>query len=591
MLNRLWSPSNLLLQPIQFHPGVNLILGEYHDQGEEENLNGIGKSSVVRLVDYMLLSDTAEKLFSATKYDFLREGDHELRLSLEVDGKSLILARRFSEASKVTIQYSAQPEVAYGVADAKVMLGNLFFPTSEKRSLPGQRFRSLMPFFIKDDIRGSHRDDPTQFTGTQSNAQEVAVLNLFLMGLPTKELIILGDRQADLAEKRREKKVLMTRLQESTGRSLGELRSEVASQNKELASLEAGLRDFNLLDDFSKVSSVLADLESDIAEARRVIGRLDRQLAKIRSFTFATKEVDAEDVAEQYRLLSSALGLAVRKTLTDVLSFRQSLADERLRFHGTQLRELESSRESSSKALGVLEGRRASLMRVYDQSNTSTSLLEAFERFAKKKIEVERISAGVADIAVVERVVQDLQLDVANAVHVAIRSIEQGESSVEDLRALFLEVVSEALGLTQSEREGAYLDVGTRDVGTRKAVPVEIHVEVPREDALGGKRLSLVAFDLTVFLHAIDAGLRLPRFLVHDGAFHAISRRSTVRALNYIYRRTKGEMFQYIATFNIDELSLTPEEEARDGHFEFDLEKVTVLRLDDDQRRLFRKRF
>lgn len=52
-----------------------------------------------------------------------------------------------------------------------------------------------------------------------------------------------------------------------------------------------------------------------------------------------------------------------------------------------------------------------------------------------------------------------------------------------------------------------------------------------------------------------------------------------------------SKAFQYIATFNVDELSLTPDEAARDGEFDFNLQDVTVLRLDDDQRRLFRKAF
>lgn len=88
-------------------------------------------------------------------------------------------------------------------------------------------------------------------------------------------------------------------------------------------------------------------------------------------------------------------------------------------------------------------------------------------------------------------------------------------------------------------------------------------------------------------------GLPLPQFLIHDGVFHGVSRRTVVRAMNHVYgvldRIGTG---QYFVTFNEDELASSPEDELRDGKFAFSLDAATVARFDDSpEGRLFGRSF
>ncbi|MBI5676260.1 MAG: hypothetical protein HZC48_10625 [Nitrospirae bacterium] len=80
MLVQLYSETDLLLKAFRFEPGINIILGKYSGDRENKGINGIGKSSLVRLIDYAMLSNSAEKRFSQPKYDFLRIENHNLRL-------------------------------------------------------------------------------------------------------------------------------------------------------------------------------------------------------------------------------------------------------------------------------------------------------------------------------------------------------------------------------------------------------------------------------------------------------------------------------------------------------------------------------
>jgi uncharacterized protein YydD (DUF2326 family) len=54
MLIRIYSETNLI-DAVPFHNGINIILGKYSGDKEARGINGIGKSTLVRLVDFTLL--------------------------------------------------------------------------------------------------------------------------------------------------------------------------------------------------------------------------------------------------------------------------------------------------------------------------------------------------------------------------------------------------------------------------------------------------------------------------------------------------------------------------------------------------------
>ena len=59
ILEKLYSKTGLI-DPVVFRPGINLILGRYSNYTNRE-INGIGKSMLVRLIDYCFLSLGAKK--------------------------------------------------------------------------------------------------------------------------------------------------------------------------------------------------------------------------------------------------------------------------------------------------------------------------------------------------------------------------------------------------------------------------------------------------------------------------------------------------------------------------------------------------
>lgn len=599
MLRRLWSPTGLL-DEINFRAGLNLILGRYASaRVPSDGINGIGKSSVIRLIDFLLLSESQRKRFTSPKYGWMATEGHLVCLDLEVGGTLLTIRRSFGkDVRMVSLKVGAAPEFEVEDTQAVGLLNDRFFRPAPGRTGIDSRFRSLMPFYIKDDLTAHTREDPVRFlTHSGVNQLDMTVLTMYLLGLPNEGLVKLDNTRAQFDAEKALRNNLKRQLESETGRPIEVLRTELSATDKHIGKLTEALSEFNLLENFSDVSAALGKLEAEAAEQRKVVTQAGRQLDKLRRFFEVTPDLDTEDVTAQYRSVLDTLGAAVKKSLDEVLAFRQSMAQQRLRFHGKRLLELESLRNEAMRKLTALEDTRSNLMRAVHVTDFRETFEGALRNILERHATLDRSRSLLAELARLEKRMSDLELTMEQYRHEAIAALSEVDSEVSRIRERYLQIVQEAVTYSPEQREGAYFDIATPSTAKGKKLPVQISVSLPRADALGSARLLLVAYDLTVFLHQLDQSLGLPRFLVHDGAFHAVARRTIVRTLNFVQREANraslaGHPFQYIVTFNEDEVALANDGQSLDGDLEFDIADATVATLSDDPAHmLFKRRF
>ena len=149
MLVRLYSETNLLVKDITFEPGINIILGKYSGDKDAKGINGIGKSSLIRLINYCFLSNSAEKIFNHPKYQFLKEGEHNIVLEFLVGKKKYFIKRYFAEEDKIYFGSSPVKLEKYEKSEIKKLLTNTLFPISNNEVFfEGNRFGTLLNFFV-----------------------------------------------------------------------------------------------------------------------------------------------------------------------------------------------------------------------------------------------------------------------------------------------------------------------------------------------------------------------------------------------------------------------------------------------------------
>ncbi|WP_423395617.1 DUF2326 domain-containing protein [Burkholderia sp. LMG 21824] len=561
-------------------------------------INGIGKSSVVRLLDYLLLSDQQRKRFTGQKrYEFLAELDHSAVLELRAGDHEVVIRRTFGKfAGVVGLAIDGQPEVQLDEKEARSVLGPLLFPPSVGMAGMDGRMRSLLPFYIKDDLQAHDRVDPVKFLAhAGANERTMTVLTLYLVGLPNEALFRLEEQRTLHTDTAKLEQSLRKRVETETGKSLAALRSEMARADKRADDLGNALSAFNLFENFKQVSETLSQLEGQASQQRKAIEQSNRQLAKIRRFVEITPEIDRNDVTYQYRQISDALGSAVRKTLDEVFAFRESLTHQRLRFHEKRIGELETLHADAIEALANIEQKRSALMQLVNTTQFEESVQDAVQRVIVERGAWQRERLMLDQLDQYGTQLSTLALRMQEYEYAAIVSLKDAAEDVQALRERFLEIVQEAIVTSSAELEDAFLDIRFQTGAAARKLPVKISASLPRADALGQTRLRLVAYDFTMFLHQIESRLSRPRFLVHDGAFHSIARRTVVKALNFMYNKgqaalAKGVPFQYIATFNEDELTLNHDELQRDGSYDFDIGDVTIVRVGDTPEEMFFKR-
>jgi len=183
MIKRLFSNTGLLLQDFKFHPGINIILGKYSGNKEATGVNGIGKSTLIRLIDYSFLSDSAQKIFSNKKYDFLRKDEHDIVLEFEIENKTYFIKRDFDKKSNIYFGTSLSKLDEFEKTEFKTILTNLFLPIEKDDVFfKGERFRTIFNFFIKDDLDNQKRVDPLNFRKyNNASVKEKAIYNFFLL--------------------------------------------------------------------------------------------------------------------------------------------------------------------------------------------------------------------------------------------------------------------------------------------------------------------------------------------------------------------------------------------------------------------------
>lgn len=579
-LNRLYSETDLF-DAVRFHPGINVVLGKY--SGAERSVNGIGKSTLVRLIDYALLSNTPFTPALA-KYRFLQGHNVALEFS---DGESVFVVKRsFDDRQTAYFGERGSELNEYTVAELKDVFGTRFFMSG---LYPGgyassHWFRTLMKFFIKDDVNRRKQDNPVNFIAPQTKMTEYLYHNFFLLGLPNYNLFEFGRVREEVRRVQVTKKDVETQIEANSKRSAGELRSEKRRVEDRIAQLERSLEEFAFIENYKDAEAELVQLSRAISERLSTYHALRAALERHEESYQVVIEVDADRIASLYRDYSQQLGDLVRKTLKEVVDFRKQIAANRQRFLAERERELRDGIEHSLGEISLLEGRRQRLYRLLHENGAFDSIRHTYEQLIQEKVSLERDHAALNRLAELDAELARLKTRAAELIEGILADVNGSESVINDLRHLFDEIL-EAASSVPEDKLGGYLDI---EATAHQVSPVNITVHVPKSASLGKKVFGILAYELTVFFNIVRNERELPYFLVHDGAFHGIDPRTTVNVLNYVYRQSQQTPgFQYIITGNENELLIPPAKENVYGTYEFDFAANVVATYEDVPARMF----
>ncbi len=581
-LNALYSETGLF-DKITFGSGINIIKGKYSGGGD---VNGIGKSSVVRLIDYAFLSRNSKLLFNRDKFDFV-EG-HSVSLEFSIDEEIYKIKRFFRDKGR---------KVYYGKADGvlteyleqelKNILGSKFFLKSSYRgTVEDGWFRNLMRFYIKDDINHHQRLKPENFINPGGNIKNAVLVyhNLFLMDLPNQNVFAFEKLDETVKDKKKIKKEFEERLKNETNKTVEQYNSEKFEIENRIELLEKSTTDYKFLKNYKEIEGQLVELSAAISEKLSLLGRLKKEFRNYEKSYKLEFDADIDKVKKIYLELDYQVGQFVKKTLENVIRFRKEISENRRKFLHERQRELTNRIDHISEEISALEMRRSKLYKFLEEKRALDSLKHSYEKLIEEKAALARNDAILKEINELTLSISEASEKISNTITSIIKDIQGNQEKIREIRALFFDILKNAV-MVDENTEGALFEI---KVSENRRSPCKIRVDVPKSEALGKSRFKILVYDLAVFLNQVKHHKKLPHFLIHDGVFHSIGTMTVVNTLNYMYSQTLlFPSFQYIITANEDELDL----ENKFGKYRFELEKFVIAEFEDIPEKMLFKRY
>jgi uncharacterized protein YydD (DUF2326 family) len=322
MIRRVWSDL-ASFKEAKFEGGFNVVVADTsEDSTETESTNGLGKTTLLRIIHFCLGSDLArDRTLSHPDLSGVTFG-----LDFEVDGEIATVSRNTSSAKKVTVdkliadlsefdrEEINKNSFLISVDDWKAFLSQQFFPSTKVSQSGGFQpsFRDIASYLIR--VGKPAFTDPQLSFQNQAGASKRLNIS-FLLGLNWGLQRSIHDQIESKGQLKEASKFRLTAEKSGNQKSIGELEAERVALEALLKAKRKEVESFNVREDYR-------DLES-------TLGAIDRQLHDFLNDNFAdarlrdyyvqsTAEVPEADAARPVAILQGAGAIFKEETLREL---------------------------------------------------------------------------------------------------------------------------------------------------------------------------------------------------------------------------------------------------------------------------------
>lgn len=572
------SPSGLF-KDIVFRDGLNIILGKYSKSGKD--INGIGKTTIVNFIDYCLLADGVKSDLFKEKYDFLRHDT--IRLDFILGGNQYSIERGFEDKKRVFLTTNGGDAREFIDSDLRLILGS-----EMGKGLSGIYepiwFRTLMSFFVQNDHNFSQRDATNVLKFTIGKRQPELFTYIFLLlGIDNSLIWDFDNSSVELKSLRADQTRINKQIVEQSGKSIEDFRGECDSIARKVDKLEKGLDNYQFDENVADLENKLQSLSEKISGLNKKYIYLVSKHRDIQESLQINVDVNPDEVSGFYSEIHSEFSDFIRKSLNEVIEFRQEIATNRRNFLKEREAQYQGQLEEIKNELVSLETERSKIFKMLDEKSAFDALKSAYTNLVEEKARLSSQLSYIEQLDHIEESIASTKSLVSSTVAKLVAKKNEDLQMVDEIKSIFLDLVDGSVDIDSSD-VNPYFNI---EFKSNQNSPVKLSLEVPRGSSLGKGRFKILAFDLTVFITSVLRKTEFPSFLIHDGVFHAIAHKTRIKFLNYINgKMNELDGAQYIITVNEDEI-IFPESEGVSIDLDFKLEDKTLITLEDNPDHMF----
>lgn len=494
-----------VIRDIVFQKGVNLIVDETSTKDKKESGNNVGKTTVLRLVDYCLGSE-GKNIYQDTEFKnksnsqiekLLKENNVIITLTLKED-----LEDEKSQEIEIRRNFLSYKDKIQEINSEK--FGNKEFPKELKRlifhsTLAKPTFRQIISKNIRDE---KNRLQNTLKVLPWASGQEYEALYLFWLGI---DLNVSDKKQRLLAQKKIEEG-LQRRLRKES--SLPQITQSLLVVNRNIDNLTKKKDSFNLNECYEEDIDSLNKIKAEMNQLATLLGRLEmrRELIKesAEELDKETSNVDTDRIRALYEE-AKALVPGIQKTFEDTLLFHNQMIDEKKKYISGELPSLEAEVARGKGRLNSLLAEEKKL----SEALKSSGAMEDLQRIILDLNESHEKKGNLEE----QKRLWENTLDKTNSISSELEEIDSGIGSLDD-------TIQERV----TEFNKYFSDISNRLYGEqfilspdRGEKGYELNISsISGNLGTGKKKGQMAAFDLAYIQFADANNIDCLHFILHD---------------------------------------------------------------------------
>jgi uncharacterized protein YydD (DUF2326 family) len=549
---------------------MNVVLADRaEDSDETESTNGLGKSTLIRIMHFCLGSDfSREKVLNhpdlkgATFFlDFDWNGTECTVSRSTVREKNIRVSADFLQGLTLDTVDLGEGFVEVSLDAWKVVLAERYYPEAaigENRFAPS--FRDLAVYLLRLG-KAAYADPQNAFQNQSGASKRLCVSFLLRLNWAQQREIEAQSQKRD--QNKTAIEALKAAEESQAVLSIGDLEARRVAAEFVLRKKKDEVDSFNVRPDYRDLEASLHDLDKKIHNLINDNFSDRRLLDYYKDSATALPEVNPDRPVAILREAGAVFKVGALRTIDAVSRFHNDVYRNREEFLRAEIERISTDIGRRDAEIDRLSAEKTRLLQILNSSGAIETLVELQRSYADLKVQHEVLVSKVEERKRFDRLEDELSASISKLRALLKSDLDDRRESVDQVRALFAEYTAALYGIP------GRLSVDVGRAGYRFSFVID------REGSDGVGQMVVFCFDLAVA--TIWAKLKRGYgTLVHDSTLFAdVDPRQVASALSLASQKSKEFGFQYICCLNSGLIS------GKD--FAFDVGPFVKMRLTDDK--------
>lgn len=536
---------------VEFKNGVNFIFAKKDKSTDvKKSLNGVGKSLFLNFLDYALLSSETKHIKSAKNNNKIE--DYSIVLEFSIKDENYIIKRSLKEVNKNIIVGGINNPITFeSIKEAKEYLCDLIFKNNGyKGKYYNFWLRKLLPFFVKKQENPKTKVnflDPIKYISSNVPVMELLPYHLLFLGVNNSLFWKNFNIKSDLKNKDKaltEVKGFITETYDL--KDIPQAENKIDRLKAEVQQYEQNIKQFKLAEQYKDVEEQSNGLTIKIKELWYQNHLEKNKITSYKDSYELGDSVKTIKIKNLYKDLNELLANNIKKTLDEAIKFRENIAESRKDFLSSEILNTEKEIKNREDEIKNLELERAKLFGFLEAKNAIQDLSEAYLNLSDKRNKLSELEGKIKLYQDLNKEKVEREAEIAKLFSEITNFINEIKDDISSFRNIFFDVHNAIYPENKDKEEVGFSFTPNPRTDSR----VDMKVSLPADLSTGKNSAKTLIYDISILLHAIENGINIPNFLIHDGVFDHMDKAHFIALYEYLQNLATTKKFQYILTFN-----------------------------------------